>query len=346
MHDQMDSELTPRPLPASPHEAFPINAASPGNDNLRLVTDPASDDAHVEEAFFAQGEAEEQAALNHYAANPGLVVRHGFNFKLGRQGWLWVGIAGTAAILLIGTATVRHLVHRTHSLAQAPASVPAAPAVAPAVAVAVPVPIAPAAQLAVTKPNELAAAQPMIVESEGATASAKPSVPPAAAPAAAQEVPAPAPPTLAAEPPAAKPATPVAQVALAASATAEAKVAGKAADLSNSTVDACREAVKKRDAKAVSAACEAALEVDATLARPLLAFAKVQFERGKSGVGATWARKVLHVDNTLADAYLIVGAAEQEARRPSAARTAYQRYLELAPRGPYANDIRSTLKSL
>jgi hypothetical protein len=344
MHDQMDSELTPRPLPGSSHEAFPINAASPGNDNLRFVTDPSSDDAHVEEAFFAQGEAEEQAALDHYAANPGQVVHHGFSFKLGRQGWLWVGIAGTAAILLIGTATVRHLGHRTHSLAQAPASVPAAPAVA----VAVPVPIAPAAQPAVTKPNELAAAQPMIVESESAAPSAKPSVPPAPAPAAAQEVPAPAapPPTLAAEPPAPKPAKPVEQVALAASATAEPKVAEKAADLANPTVEACREAVKKRDAKAVSAACEAALEVDASLARPLLAFAKVQFERGKSGVGATWARKVLHVDNTLADAYLIVGAAEQEARRPSAARTAYQRYLELAPRGPYANDIRSTLKSL
>ena len=338
----MDSELTPRPLPASPRGAFPIDTVSPGNDNLRLVTDPSSDDAHVEEAFFAQGEAEEQAALDHYAANPGQVVRHGLNFKLRRQGWLWVGIAGAAAVLLIGTATVRHLVHRNHSLAQVPASVP----VAPAVVAAAPVTTAPkpAAQPPV---NELAAAQPMIAGSGGAAPSAVP-LPPAPAPVVAPAAPAPAPtaPTLAAGPPAPKPAKPVERVALVASATAEPKVAAKIADPLNPAVDACREAVKKRDAKAVSAACEAALEVDATLARPLLAFAKVQFERGKSGVGATWARKVLHVDDTLADAYLIVGAAEQEARRPSAARTAYQRYLELAPRGPYANDIRSTLKSL
>jgi hypothetical protein len=111
-------------------------------------------------------------------------------------------------------------------------------------------------------------------------------------------------------------------------------------------VGACRDAMKKRNAKAVSAACESALEADATLARPLLAFAKGQFEHGRPELGAIWARKILQVDGSLADAYLIVGAAEQEARRTSAAKTAYQRYLELAPRGPYANDVRSTLKSL
>jgi tetratricopeptide (TPR) repeat protein len=124
--------------------------------------------------------------------------------------------------------------------------------------------------------------------------------------------------------------------------------AAKAAALATApeAVGACRDAMKKRNAKAVSAACESALEADATLARPLLAFAKGQFERGRSDVGAIWARKILQVDGSLADAYLIVGAAEQEARRTSAAKTAYQRYLELAPRGPYANDVRSTLKSL
>ena len=46
------------------------------------------------------------------------------------------------------------------------------------------------------------------------------------------------------------------------------------------------------------------------------------------------------------DAYLIIGAAEQEARHNAAAKTAYQRYLDLAPKGPYAQDVRSSLKSL
>jgi Flp pilus assembly protein TadD len=112
------------------------------------------------------------------------------------------------------------------------------------------------------------------------------------------------------------------------------------------SAEACREALKKRDNKAVTDSCEAALDSDASLVRPLLAFAKAQFERGRSAVAATWARKVLQIDDSLADAYLILGAAEQEARRPAAARTAYQRYLELAPRGAYANDVRSSLKSL
>lgn len=111
-------------------------------------------------------------------------------------------------------------------------------------------------------------------------------------------------------------------------------------------VQACRDALKKRDLKAVSSHCENALAADASLAKPLLSFAKAQFEKGKSAQAAVWARKIVQVNGSLPDAYLIMGAAEQEARHASAAKTAYQRYLELAPRGPYADDVRSSLKSL
>ena len=111
-------------------------------------------------------------------------------------------------------------------------------------------------------------------------------------------------------------------------------------------VQSCRNAIQKRDIKGVNVYCEKAVAVDASLAKSLLAFAKTQFERGKSSQAALWARKVIQVNDSMADAYLIVGAAEQEARRLSAARSAYQRYLELAPKGPYADDVRSTLKAL
>jgi len=109
---------------------------------------------------------------------------------------------------------------------------------------------------------------------------------------------------------------------------------------------ACRDALKKHDLKAVGAKCESALTADTSLAKPLLAFAKGQFEKGKSAQAAVWARKIVQVNNSLADAYLIMGAAEQEARHAAAAKTAYQRYLELAPKGPYAEDVRSSLRSL
>jgi Tfp pilus assembly protein PilF len=112
------------------------------------------------------------------------------------------------------------------------------------------------------------------------------------------------------------------------------------------SVQACRDALKKRDLKLVSAKCETALTADSSLAKPLLAFAKGQFEKGKSAQAAVWARKIVQVNSSLADAYLIMGAAEQEARHAAAAKTAYQRYLELAPKGPYAEDVKSSLKSL
>lgn len=124
----------------------------------------------------------------------------------------------------------------------------------------------------------------------------------------------------------------------------QAQPSTEAAEAQN--VEGCRQAIKSRDAKRVNASCETALAADPSLAKPLLSFAKAQFDRGKSAQAAVWARKIVQVNGSLADAYLIMGVAEQEARRPAAAKTAYQRYLELAPKGPYADDVRSSLKSL
>lgn len=111
-------------------------------------------------------------------------------------------------------------------------------------------------------------------------------------------------------------------------------------------VDGCRQAIRRRDFRRVNATCEDALASDASLAQPLLSLAKAQFEKGKSAQAAVWARRIVQVNGSLAEAYLIVGAAEQEAHHPAAAKTAYQRYLDLAPRGPYADDVRSSLSSL
>jgi hypothetical protein len=111
-------------------------------------------------------------------------------------------------------------------------------------------------------------------------------------------------------------------------------------------VEGCRQAIKRRDIKLVNVHCEGALAADPSLVKPLLGLAKAQFESGKAARAAVWARMIVQVNNALADAYLIIGVAEQEAMNPTAARTAYQRYLKLAPNGSFADDVRSSLKSL
>jgi len=47
-----------------------------------------------------------------------------------------------------------------------------------------------------------------------------------------------------------------------------------------------------------------------------------------------------------ADAYLVVGAVQQQKGHNSEARTAYEKYLQLAPKGQFAGEIRSILASL
>jgi hypothetical protein len=111
----------------------------------------------------------------------------------------------------------------------------------------------------------------------------------------------------------------------------------------------CRDGLQKKQSKAIVSSCGDAVEVDASLAPPLLKWAKAEFERGRTAVAANMARKIIQVEPAnpnLAEAYVIVGTAEQESSRASAAKVAYRRYLDLAPRGYYANDVRSALKSL
>jgi Tfp pilus assembly protein PilF len=108
----------------------------------------------------------------------------------------------------------------------------------------------------------------------------------------------------------------------------------------------CQQALLKGDAVAITQGCERALDVDTTLVLPILAWAMRELDRGNVKVAVTWARHLLRANDQLADAYLIVGVAEQAASHASAARTAYRRYLELAPKGRYARDVRMSLAAL
>jgi hypothetical protein len=114
----------------------------------------------------------------------------------------------------------------------------------------------------------------------------------------------------------------------------------------NEQVSQCRTSLQKQKTAHISGTCAAAMELDATLAKPLLAWAMSEFRHGRTGVVASWVRKIMQIDPTLADAYLILGVAEQGAAHTAVARQAYKRYLELSPQGAYAGEVRSSLRSM
>ena len=116
--------------------------------------------------------------------------------------------------------------------------------------------------------------------------------------------------------------------------------------LANERISRCRSSLQKQQTTQIHGTCAAAMELDATLAKPLLAWAMSEFRHGRTNVAETWVRKIMQIDPTLADAYLILGVAEQGSGHVAVARQAYKRYLELSPRGVYSSDVRSALRSM
>jgi tetratricopeptide (TPR) repeat protein len=109
---------------------------------------------------------------------------------------------------------------------------------------------------------------------------------------------------------------------------------------------ACKQAYGRHRGKAVLAACGRAFTQNPRSADVAVMLAKTEFDRGHVRKALDWAKKAIALDEDLADAYVFLGGAEQAAGRPAAARTAYQRYLQLAPSGRYAGDLRAVLRTL
>ena len=200
-------------------------------------------------------------------------------------------------------------------------------------------------------PASLVASPAAVDESATNTLSPSPVVPAPVPPAAAPAAPAQASEPTPTEPALAAPAAPSGTAGVpspekASDAPAVADSTPRAAAEGNSTVASCREALTKRQTAVIAQRCEQAIALDASLATPILAWAKRELDRGNVRGAATWARRVLATDDRLADAYLIVGVAEQEAGHVPAAKAAYQRYVELAPKGRYARDVRLSLQAL
>ena len=81
---------------------------------------------------------------------------------------------------------------------------------------------------------------------------------------------------------------------------------------------------------------------DASLA---LAVAQAEHAHTHLNEAAQWARRALALDPNAAEAYIIIARAEAGNGRDGDARTAYQRYLEIAPRGWHKAEARAALRA-
>jgi Flp pilus assembly protein TadD len=108
----------------------------------------------------------------------------------------------------------------------------------------------------------------------------------------------------------------------------------------------CKKAVSGRRNMEILAACAHAFASDPAAAEAALAVARVEFERGRSAQALAWSKKAVAADPNTAEAYVFIGGAEQSAGRDKAAKDAYKRYLQLAPGGRYAADLRAIVGSL
>jgi hypothetical protein len=95
----------------------------------------------------------------------------------------------------------------------------------------------------------------------------------------------------------------------------------------------------------VDSKCRAAFQAApaATLAAEI---AQAALEHGRNADAASWARRAIGVDPKYANAFVLLGGAEQQMGHPAEARAAYSRYLELAPNGEHAQDVRALLPRL
>ena len=105
---------------------------------------------------------------------------------------------------------------------------------------------------------------------------------------------------------------------------------------------ACDQMLRRGRFKDIDQRCAAAFaaQPSAELAGRV---AEMALDRGRNGDAATWARRAIGADGRYALAFVYLGGAEQEMGRPEQAREAFARYLELAPEGQHADDIRHIL---
>ena len=275
--------------------------------------------------FFQQGDAE-SAGLPSEAERFDDLDGGGKHKPLAPSRKFMIRVAiGSVGIAIIGCAGIwfssRHASASTSRLAeQPPAQVePSQPATAP---VAAPTPTAPVLAEAQVVP----ATAPAAPAAEAVIAQPAPAV--AAEPAPTAVVPAPAEAPVAAE----------AQPAVAASSP-------QAAGETDPQIR-CSKAISAKHNKDILAVCPDAFAANPREAGIATTLARIEFDRGRGVQALAWGNKAIAADPNAAEAYVFIGGAEQSSGHRKAAKDAYKRYLQLAPGGRYASDLRAIVGSL
>jgi CheY-like chemotaxis protein len=108
----------------------------------------------------------------------------------------------------------------------------------------------------------------------------------------------------------------------------------------------CRMAFEQKRMRDAEGACVAARDANPDSAEANGLLAHSLFNRNKRREALTSAERAVKLNPKLADAYVIIGGVRQEDGEVDEARRAYQRYLELEPKGSYAADLRAIIARL
>jgi hypothetical protein len=109
---------------------------------------------------------------------------------------------------------------------------------------------------------------------------------------------------------------------------------------------ACRQAFTEKRAKDAEAVCGAAKDANPDSAEACALLGHALLNRKKRREALQWAERAVQIDPGHAEAYVIIGGVKQASDDAAAAKAAYKKYLELAPNGQYASDLRAIVNSL
>jgi tetratricopeptide (TPR) repeat protein len=109
---------------------------------------------------------------------------------------------------------------------------------------------------------------------------------------------------------------------------------------------ACRTAFMEKRVKDAEIACVAAKDANPESPEACALLGHALFNRKKRREALVWAERAVELDPKQADAYVIIGSVKQAAEDIPAAKAAYKKYLQLAPNGQYAADLRAIVGSL
>lgn len=111
-------------------------------------------------------------------------------------------------------------------------------------------------------------------------------------------------------------------------------------------MEQARAAYRRGSARKASHLLDQALQQNPGRAEAIALQGLVQLSEGRHAKAAELARKALAIDANVADAHLILGTLDHDNNRMQGAREHFERYLELAPKGEMAQEVRSILEQM